>query len=148
MLDCKLDGSQLALVRQFNDTILKSPVDDEPTRQKLVFESLVAYSVPDQPEKRIGGRIAEEIGCDPRYIRRDVNHINAAIHAFFTGPAAHSLILMHCHPSGDSNPSDADIKVTRDLIRAGQLLKIEVLDHVIIGAGNFSSLRSLGYFHA
>lgn len=61
--------------------------------------------------------------------------------------AASALILMHCHPSGDSSPSDADIKVTRDLIRAGQLLKIEIIDHVIVGAGNFSSLRSLGYFH-
>jgi RadC-like JAB domain len=59
--------------------------------------------------------------------------------------AANALILMHCHPSGDSNPSDADIKVTRDLIRAGQILKIEVLDHVIIGSGNFSSLKALGY---
>lgn len=61
--------------------------------------------------------------------------------------AAHALILMHGHPSGDSSPSDADIKVTRDLIRAGQLLKIEVLDHVIVAAHNFSSLRSLGYCH-
>ena len=49
--------------------------------------------------------------------------------------------------SGESTPSEADIKVTRDLIRAGQLLKIEVLDHVIIGAApNFCSLRALGYF--
>ncbi len=60
--------------------------------------------------------------------------------------AAHALILIHCHPSGDPTPSDADIKVTRDLIRAGQLLKIEVLDHVIVASSNFSSLRSLGYF--
>jgi DNA repair protein RadC len=36
--------------------------------------------------------------------------------------------------------------VTRDLIRAGQLLKIEVLDHVIIGKPNHASLRTLGYF--
>ena len=48
--------------------------------------------------------------------------------------------------TGESTPSEADIKVTRDLIRAGQLLKLELLDHVIIGNGNFSSLRSLGYF--
>jgi DNA repair protein RadC len=53
---------------------------------------------------------------------------------------------MHNHPSGESTPSEADIKVTRDLIRAGQLLKMEVLDHVIVGNGNFSSLRTLGYF--
>jgi len=49
--------------------------------------------------------------------------------------------------TGESTPSEADIKVTRDLIRAGQLLKMELLDHVIIGQGNFSSLRALGYFY-
>ena len=58
-----------------------------------------------------------------------------------------SLIVMHNHPSGESSPSDADIKVTRDLIRAGQLLKMEVLDHVIMGNGNRSSLRELGHFY-
>ena len=47
--------------------------------------------------------------------------------------AAHAIILMHNHPSGESQPSQADIKVTRDLIRAGQVLKIEVLDHIVMG---------------
>jgi DNA repair protein RadC len=65
---------------------------------------------------------------------------------------ASAVVLAHNHPSGDPTPSEADIKVTRDLIRAGQLLKIEVLDHVIIGKGtaerqkDFLSLRELGYF--
>ena len=62
--------------------------------------------------------------------------------------AASALVVMHNHPSGESTPSEADIKVTRDLIRAGQLLRLEVLDHVIIGNGNRSSLRELGYFYA
>lgn len=61
--------------------------------------------------------------------------------------AASAIVLMHNHPSGEPTPSEADIKVTRDLIRAGQLLKIEVLDHVIIGANNHVSLRALGYFY-
>ncbi len=61
--------------------------------------------------------------------------------------SASAIALTHNHPSGDPTPSEADIKVTRDLIRAGQLLKIEVLDHVIIGATSHSSLRSLGYFY-
>ena len=55
---------------------------------------------------------------------------------------------MHNHPSGESSPSEADIRTTRDIIRAGQLLKIELLDHVIMGNGNFTSLRKLGYFAA
>jgi DNA repair protein RadC len=65
---------------------------------------------------------------------------------------ASALVLVHNHPSGDPTPSEADIKVTRDLIRAGQLLKIEVLDHVILGrraAANgkdYVSLRELGFF--
>jgi DNA repair protein RadC len=62
--------------------------------------------------------------------------------------SAASLILAHNHPSGDPTPSDADIKATRDLIRAGQLLKIEITDHVIIGGQDkHTSLRSLGYFY-
>ena len=65
---------------------------------------------------------------------------------------AAAIVLAHNHPSGDPTPSEADIKVTRDLIRAGQLLKIEVLDHVIIGRAtperpkDYASLRELGYF--
>jgi len=67
---------------------------------------------------------------------------------------AAGIVLVHNHPSGDPAPSEADIKVTRDLIRAGQLLKIEVVDHVIIGRAtperqkDFVSLRELGYFFA
>jgi DNA repair protein RadC len=65
---------------------------------------------------------------------------------------AAAIILLHNHPSGEATPSEADIKVTRDLIRAGQLLKIEVLDHVILGRAtqerpkDYMSLRELGYF--
>jgi len=59
---------------------------------------------------------------------------------------AAAILCLHNHPSGDATPSEADIKVTRDLIRAGQLLKIELLDHVIVGANQHTSLRQLGYF--
>lgn len=66
---------------------------------------------------------------------------------------AAGVVLVHNHPSGDPTPSEADIKTTRDLIRAGQLLKIEVVDHVILGRAtaerekDYSSLRELGYFY-
>jgi len=66
---------------------------------------------------------------------------------------AASVVLAHNHPSGDPTPSEQDIKVTRDLIRAGQLLKIDVIDHVIMGkategrARDYVSLRELGYFY-
>ena len=60
--------------------------------------------------------------------------------------AASGIILAHNHPSGESSPSSDDVRVTRDLIRAGQLMKIEVLDHVVIGNPYHTSLRDNGYF--
>ena len=64
--------------------------------------------------------------------------------AILAGAAA--IVLMHNHPSGEASPSEADIKVTRDLMRAGHLLHIDVLDHVIVGNHQRASLRELGYF--
>lgn len=64
---------------------------------------------------------------------------------------AASVILAHNHPSGDPSPSTEDIRVTRDLIKAGDILDIKVLDHVIIGGRpmdedreTFISLRESG----
>ncbi len=62
--------------------------------------------------------------------------------------AASAIVIMHNHPSGEPQPSEADVKVTRDLIRAGQLMKIEICDHVIIGHERHCSLRELGYFYS
>ncbi len=67
---------------------------------------------------------------------------------------AAAIALVHNHPSGDPTPSEADIRVTRDLMRAGQLLRIEVLDHIILGRRteerprDYVSLRELGYLAA
>ena len=58
--------------------------------------------------------------------------------------AGAAIILMHNHPSGDPTPSEADIRVTRDFVRAGQLLKIEVLDHVVAALDSHKSLREMG----
>jgi DNA repair protein RadC len=51
------------------------------------------------------------------------------------------LIVCHNHPSGDPTPSQDDIEVTEQLVEAGHLLEIELLDHIIIGAGRFVSLK-------
>jgi len=59
--------------------------------------------------------------------------------------SAAGIVLAHNHPSGDATPSEADIKVTRDLVRASQILKIELIDHIVMGNPKHSSLRELGY---
>jgi DNA repair protein RadC len=62
-----------------------------------------------------------------------------------------AVVLMHNHPSGDASPSEADITVTRQLIKAGEILKIQVTDHVVVGTGTgkYVSIRELGncFFH-
>jgi DNA repair protein RadC len=57
---------------------------------------------------------------------------------------AASIIVVHNHPSGDPSPSPDDIAITRALVQAGELLDIEVLDHLIIGSGRYVSLKERG----
>lgn len=61
--------------------------------------------------------------------------------------AAAAILVAHNHPSGDPSPSADDIRVTRQIVKAGEMLDISVLDHVIIGNGRYVSLkeRKLGF---
>lgn len=59
--------------------------------------------------------------------------------------SAAAVVVVHNHPSGDPTPSGADIQLTKRLVKAGDVLGIELLDHVVIGdAGEHASLRDLG----
>jgi len=63
---------------------------------------------------------------------------------------AHSIVLAHNHPSGDPTPSETDVRTTRELVRVGRLMHLELCDHIIIGRRtetrplDWISLRSLG----
>jgi DNA repair protein RadC len=135
----------------------ESPVLDNPEnvvallRAKNLVKNVETLQVLLLNTRRRLIRIAEDITegtidtllVHPREVFKSAIAANAA-----------AVVLAHNHPSGDPTPSEADIKVTRDLIRAGQLLKIDVLDHVIIGRAtperpkDYVSLRELGYFYA
>ncbi len=58
--------------------------------------------------------------------------------------ACGALILIHNHPSGDPTPSPEDVRVTREIVGAGRLLDIEVLDHLVIGNRRYVSLKEQG----
>lgn len=66
------------------------------------------------------------------------------------GPAvrrgAAAVVVAHNHPSGDPAPSPQDISITKRLLSASEILGIKLLDHVIVGNGNYTSMRSDGYF--
>lgn len=80
--------------------------------------------------------------------------VGEAFRAAIVADAA-EMILAHNHPSGDPAPSEGDVKFSRDLLRAGQILRLDLLDSIIIGqrradprGQGYSSLRKLGYFYA
>ena len=54
-----------------------------------------------------------------------------------------SIILVHNHPSGDPKPSAADLVTTRKVIEVGKAMELPLLDHVIIGAGGYTSLKKV-----
>jgi DNA repair protein RadC len=58
--------------------------------------------------------------------------------------SAASVVLAHNHPSGDPEPSEDDLKITKKLVDSGKILGIEVLDHIIIGKNNFCSFKERG----
>lgn len=69
----------------------------------------------------------------PREIFKDaISHNTAAV------------ILCHNHPSGDPEPSEDDLKITKQLVEAGKIMGIEVLDHIIIGQKSFTSFKEKG----
>jgi len=55
-----------------------------------------------------------------------------------------AIIVAHNHPSGDPTPSPDDVRVTEQIVEAGKLLDIEVLDHLIIGRQHYVSLKERG----
>lgn len=58
---------------------------------------------------------------------------------------SNSIILAHNHPSGSCEPSKEDINTTKDIVLASKLMRINILDHIIIGYNNYSSLKDLGH---
>ena len=141
--------------------------------QRLVRETYPDAPVVDSPE-RVAGLLREEyrpmtvenfhvlcLNTRRRLISADLVALGTLdsvlvhprkVFALAMARRASAVILVHNHPSGDPSPSEADIRLTRDLIQVGRLIKIEVLDHIIVGRattdrpGDYVSLRELRYF--
>lgn len=73
---------------------------------------------------------------DPREVYTDALEVGAV-----------NIILLHNHPSGDPEPSLDDIEVTKRVFEAGRVIGIELLDHIIIGDGDYTSLKEKGLGH-
>ena len=157
--EAKLAGSEFKVIR-LQETALDNPTTDTPEAIEKYLRARLPASLRWNPDTEnfivvlmntrkvpIGFEIISNGTLDTLLVHaREVFKP-----AIVLGAAA--IILAHNHPSGDPSPSEADIRVTRELIRAGQLLKIEVLDHIILGtvtesrSKGYSSLRELGFFY-
>jgi DNA repair protein RadC len=131
---------------------------------------LAAISGDDRPTITTPEDVAQLIGVDMaaleqeqlRVILLDTKHRILAVRTVYQGSAneatvrvaelfrdavrhnAVAIVLVHNHPSGDPTPSSADVALTVDVVDAGRLLDITVIDHIVIGQGRHVSLKRLG----
>ena len=138
--------AQLAIIRESSDVEMKTPdsineaCDD---LRQLTQETFITFTL--DAKNNVIGRHLISLGIvdatliHPREVFRP---------ALIDGAAA--IICAHNHPSGDPTPSTDDIKITRQLVEAGKIIGINILDHVIIGRPSeanregFLSLRESG----
>jgi DNA repair protein RadC len=109
---------------------------------------------------RYAARPVETFGLLALDVRRRLRHESVVSVGCLTASLVHprevfqeaiarraaAILVFHNHPSGDPEPSAEDLALTRRLASAGSLLGIELLDHLILGAGRYVSLRDRGAF--
>ena len=85
--------------------------------------------------------------ASPTVYKGNVNTSVVRIAELFREAIRHNstgLIIAHNHPSGDPTPSPEDVRITRQIVEAGKMLDIEVLDHLVIGHQRYVSLKERG----
>ncbi len=131
---------------------------DDPQRCFNYWQNHIATSPSFDPEKEhliavildsklnVKGHVIVSMGLINQCLAHAREVYRAAIHL-----AGAHVVLMHNHPSNDPKPSSDDIRATRDLIAAGKVIGIPLIDHVVIGKQSeqckgFVSLREIGIF--
>lgn len=123
--------SPAAVVRYWNHNVRSAPAFN-PEVECVVVISLNCRLRPRGHQVTSVGSVNEAM-ISPREIFR------AAIVA-----SAFAIILVHNHPSGDPSPSNADVRATRRIREASEIIQITLQDHVIIGSGKYHSFRESG----
>ena len=126
-----------------DERVVRRPADVadylRPEMANLAQEQLRAVLL-DGKNRILGVELIYQGGQNAIHIRL-ADCFRAAVRA-----GASAILLVHNHPSGDPEPSPSDIVVTGEAGRAGDLLGIPVLDHVILGRPGFASLRQRGHY--
>ena len=123
-------GTSPSLVAQFARDFLEA--------DQLPYEAFWVFALDSQ--NKISGVIEAFRGT----LNRSLVHPRD-VFQFALLQNADKIIIMHNHPSGNLSPGPQDIEVTNVLVEAGRLLGIKLLDHIIIGGDDYTSLRGRGY---
>ncbi len=161
----RLDFEELARMRGIGESKASKLKAALELGRRLVAESpeeRLVVSGPEDVFQLLGAEMAALEQEHLRVVLLDTRHRVIAVKSVYRGSVnqaqvrtgelfrdavranATAQILVHNHPSGDPAPSAADISLTSDAARCGELLDIAVLDHVIIGQGRWVSLKRLG----
>ena len=135
---------------------LSRRIEIPPFSEKKIFrspEDIANYYIPRYRDSRIevfkilllnsANQIFREVVVSEGSLNLSIVHPREVFRLAITESAA-SVVLMHNHPSGNTSPSNEDIKITKQLVSAGDILGIRVIDHIIIAGNNFTSFVSLG----
>jgi DNA repair protein RadC len=134
-------GARLATERAERAPVLRSPAECArhllPRYSSRAVETFGILALDVRHRLRHEAEIS--VGC----LTSSLVHPREVFREALTARAA-ALVLFHNHPSGDPEPSAEDVSLTRRLVAAGRLMGIEVLDHLVLGAGRFVSLKERG----
>lgn len=131
--------------------VAKLPIDDRPaiaSPEDVV--NLIGFEMAALEQEQLRVVLLDtknRILRSPMIYQGSVNEASVRIGELFREAVrvnAVSMILVHNHPSGDPTPSSADVSLTIEVVAAGKLLDIAVVDHLIIGQGKHVSLKRLG----
>lgn len=136
-------------VRALNErVVIQTPADAANHLQTEVFQPFVRFEQEEFWVLLLNTK--NYVTHEAMVYRGTVNTIHVRVAEIFRDAIrlnAVGIILSHCHPSGEPTPSPEDVRVTELAVEAGKLLDIAVLDHIIIGAGSWVSMkeRQLGF---
>ncbi len=147
-------AGRLQAALELGRRVLMTP-PDEPTRITAPGDAanLLMYEMMDLKQEHLRLILLDtrnQVLATPTIYIGSLNTSVVRVGELFKPAITHhaaALIVLHNHPSGDPSPSPEDIRVTRQLVKAGELLDLEVLDHIIIGRLKWVSLkeRRLGF---
>lgn len=132
---------RISTVSKFDKLQLNNPMSIyeflSPQMSHLPYESFRVLSLDTKKclikSSEISKGTIDRTVVHPREVFREAIEVNA-----------HSIIISHNHPSGDPKPSSKDIDITNVLLKAGEILNIELVDHIVIGSGRYFSFREEG----